>query len=36
MSNALSVETNWKAVTIYFLNVVSAIEFGGFVCLDAE
>jgi hypothetical protein len=36
MSNALSVENNWKAMTIYFFNAVFAIEFGGFVYLDAE
>jgi hypothetical protein len=36
MSNTLSVETKWKAVIICFLNVVSAIEFGGYVSIDAE
>ena len=36
MSNTLSAETKWKAVVICFLNIVSAIEFGGYVCIDAE
>ena len=36
MFNALFAKINWRVVTIYFLNAISAIKSRSFVCLDAE
>jgi hypothetical protein len=36
MLNVYSVIIRWKVESICFLNAVSVIEFGSFVCSNAE